>query len=95
MGDDWAPGDLALCVRKEGRGRFLVVGRVYTVLALNTSYLASHGLGLVLAEERRNEPQKVGFVARYFRKIRPHTPDEEDAETIRLLQGKPVREPVS
>lgn len=25
-----------------------------------------------------------------FRKIKPHAPDEEDAETIRLLNGQPV-----
>jgi hypothetical protein len=31
------------------------------------------------------------FGPRRFRKIRPHTPDAEDAETIRLLTGAPAK----
>jgi len=34
------------------------------------------------------------YWAKHFRKISDHTPDAEDAETIRLLTGVPVREDV-
>ena len=94
MADDWQVGDLALCV-DDGPSAFgesnLVRGRCYTVAALSPCYDGIPGLHLV--EVISKSP--VGFDPPRFRKIRPHSPDAEDAETIRLLTGAPVREPVA
>jgi hypothetical protein len=98
---DWQPGDLALCVNtrvvKSGRwihngGSHLRCGAVYTVKGV---YLCPQTGPLCLAlREVVSEGVGGGFAAWRFRKIRPHTPDAEDAETIRLLTGKPVPEPM-
>ena len=91
MGDDWQVGDLALCVRS---GRSLDVwepqkGGVYTVCDTGCG---PRGVWLDLVEDSTRNPD-VGWPAVYFRKIRPHTPDAEDAETIALLTGKPAQVP--
>lgn len=101
MSDDWQPGDLALCVNNGAiitpsagyagpRGQ-LRVGAVYTVtwVGVDGAVRKDHALGLV---EAKSPAPKGGFSVHRFRKIRPHTPDAEDAETIRLLTGAPVRE---
>lgn len=49
-------------------------------------------LNLVLREVR-SDSGTGGFAAWRFRKIHPHTPDAEDAETIQLMGGKPVKQP--
>lgn len=82
MSDDWQPGDLALCVRGATYTR---AGRLYTVSEVLVGGMYFVGLPTNLRPGRFSR----------FRKIRPHTPDAEDAETIRLLTGAPVREPVA
>lgn len=109
MADDWQPGDLALCVRDgevecpdcggshAGKlapklGTRHIVARIsrcgspehcYPGLEDNCAFPVLYLLG-----------GQKGLASR-FRKIRPHTPDAEDAETIRLLTGAPVREPAA
>lgn len=92
MNEDWKPGDLALCVSNRhptlGTTKRVVPGRIYTVTG---SYVSSvcGSLALILAEAKpRKNP---GFHAFLFRKIHPHTPDEEDRETLRLLNTAPCR----
>jgi hypothetical protein len=92
-GDDWAPGDLALCVdtgiSPEGfDASYLELGRIYTVYAVGVDPLGQFGLYL---DELESDGFNGGVLAWRFLKIRPHTPDAEDAETIRLLTGKPVK----
>jgi hypothetical protein len=91
---DWQPGDLALCVRnsdqKLGTTKLVMPGRIYTVTGIYVSGKCG-SLALVLAEAKPSK--NPGFHAFLFRKIRPHTPDEEDRETIRLLNSEPVLEP--
>lgn len=93
MADDWQPGDLALCVNAEilregdGRissGRGLSVGGVYTVSRCARTKWGYLGLCLEGVDDGR--PKR----AIRFRRIRPHTPDEEDRETIELLKGGKV-----
>lgn len=93
MADDWQPGDLALCLhtrrRREptwGGLERLRSGAIYTVSRVGAGW---GGTLLVFDEVRSDAPYGV-FSAHRFRKIRPHTPDAEDAETIALLTGKPA-----
>lgn len=89
---DWQPGDLALCV-KAGKWRAISGrescdgprrGSVCAVVGVHSRNRATY---LELAEW----PGEA-FAAHPFRRIPPHTPDAEDAETIRLLTGAPVTE---
>lgn len=89
---DWQPGDLALCVNA-ARNPFsehdqLRRGAIYTVTAV--IHIWGDSPALILAEAR-HDPRDRGWESLRFRKICPHTPDAEDIETIRLLNGKPVR----
>ena len=101
MGDDWQPGDLALCVRggnfpggfaKETprAGQIVTVERIVFVPTLQSP----NGCWMIGSSELppNNEGNHLWGAVR-FRKIRPHTPDAEDAETIRLLTGKPAQVP--
>ena len=95
-GADWQPGDLALCLHVRPRDvpvyrglEALRSGAVYTVEAVGSW---GGETGLLLAGVRSESPTGVYHHAR-FRKIKPHAPDAEDAETIRLLTGKPARVP--
>lgn len=88
-GENWQVGDLALCIKTDAwrpigpRGNHSVLpaaGHFYTVRRVKTDsdgeFLAFiEGTGLWRSDR--------------FRKIRPHTPDEQDAETIHLLTGAP------
>lgn len=85
MSDDWKPGDLALCVRRDGGGfqplRFIDPGEVVTVAeARNGGWPA---IGLSFEESR-------GFFTFYdsrcFRKIKPLT-DEEREQALRELRS--------
>ena len=88
---DWQVGDLALRLR-DGHWRDLDLGVMTTegpppgsvnrVIGLRKE---REGLGLRL----EGWPEFI-FSACSFRKIRPHTPDAQDAETIALLNGQPV-----
>lgn len=100
MSDDWQPGDLALCVLGgyiaglKG-GEHPQGGRVYTVEAVGMAFFVGgrHLLALKLIDGPANYDLSREWAAYRFRKIRPHTPDAEDAETIRLLTGKPETVP--
>lgn len=102
MADDWKPGDLALCV-KQGRWRSTLTGRyrrcsmragqVHTVRRFGMCPMS--GVATLWLEGFLGERGADGFAAVRFRKIRPHTPDEQDEETIRLLTGAPVKEPAN
>ena len=107
MSDDWEPGDLALCIRtgapmhptgfrRDDASAFLTRGSIYTVRATETvppAFLDAGETLLYLTEVVH--PLGRGFASTRFRKIRPHTADEEDRETIRLLTGGPVTEPAA
>jgi len=98
MSDDWQPGDLALCVAQgpdpehwSGKAGGPRLGGVYVVERVEIEPFGDYfpaGLYLAFADFPDS------FFHEGFRKIRPHAPDAEDAETIRLLNGAPVREPV-
>lgn len=98
MSEDWQAGDLALCVADELPGfgfcTLVVIGRVYVVEEVYVGVGGKHEgvLALVLKGNKgRNYP---GLHHALFRKLRDHTPDAEDEETIRLLNRQPVGEPV-
>jgi len=97
MAEDWQPGDPAMCVYS---GKWYrdgpehdhgppLPGSVNRVSAVTS--LKYGGLGLSFDAY----PARCKFESSAFRKIRPHEPDAEDAETISLLNGTPVREPVA
>lgn len=97
---DWQPGDLALCVRHLAQDHMptvapVRVGAVYTVTKVSAGRDVYGRVGVALTLDRDNHRvlNWAGYNAAAFHKIRPHTPDAEDAETIRLLTGKPVPEP--
>lgn len=107
MSEDWQPGDLALCIGRGDDDAFEVwpaervsmgpiKGLVYTVAAVRLAVdcYGREGVALRLAEIRPKHPLSVGFNAEFFRKFRQRDADEQDAETIRLLNGRPV-EPVA
>lgn len=94
MADDWRPGDLALCVKDRWSGVLTRrqmpegfgprAGGVYTVVRV---VIDPRGMTALVFEH-----WSYTFAARCFRKINPHTPDAEDEETIRLLNGAPAEE---
>jgi hypothetical protein len=79
-GDDWAPGDLALCVR-ETTGSIPStwepsVGGVYRVVEISDGATAGE-IVLDLAEDPdRND--EAGWEADAFRKIKPLSDEERD-----------------
>ena len=91
---NWQVGDLALCVYDGPWGSSHHARRVDAECPKKGSVNAVRALALCprgdLALQFVEYPSDVAFDARAFRKIAPHTPDEEDAETIRLLTGQPV-----
>lgn len=91
---DWHKGALALCVAPNGRwvapGEPDVDGpRSGSVSHVESLEHCPDDGGLYLVFD---EWPDEAFNSRYFRKIDDHAPDAEDAETIRLLNGKPARE---
>jgi len=99
MADNWQAGDLALCVRRDNRWPVQVQpGGVFTVECVwdDVPHTDTGILGPCLdfvGVERWGDEN--AFRTSAFRKIRPHTPDAEDAETIRLLTGAPAKEPAA
>lgn len=105
MNDDWQIGDLAWCVNVDyfqcSCGCTVFTGKdcppkgsVREVADVRLDEKAGaldrcgeHLTYLVFTDKSE------GILVR-FRKIRPHNPDKEDAETVRLLNGAPVRESV-
>jgi hypothetical protein len=108
MADDWQPGDLAQVIVSgwvrcphrydvchtgtscPPRYAIKVVARVRATLA-GPSGAPVEPCGCVDLHFSDGS-RAAGFRCR---KIRPHTPDAEDAETIRLLNGAPIKEPVT
>ena len=106
MADDWQVGDLALMI-ESGQLQCPHMRNVIHMGSLCPSPGAVRKV--VCVEESRvvnsfsrslycgcidlDFADGTGGVSQRFRKIRPHQPDAEDAETIRLLTGAPVREP--
>lgn len=97
MRDDWQVGDLALCVRRHSKYPPDVrPGAIFSVEAVwggckNAENRSHIDVALDLVGVPRMDGE-IAYWAGSFRKIRPHTPDREDAETIRLLTGAPARE---
>jgi len=96
----WAAGDLALRVGKSAKPQQFGVqrghskpriGGVYTVEAVIIHPWLGD-VGLVIAGHHSAHPFGPAWDARSFRKIEPHEPDAEDAESIRLLSGEPQHE---
>ena len=95
---DWKPGDAALCIKATPCPVFgpvtLVEGRTYIVRAVKTGACRTTGYvgtGLkVIGNEDFGWHNSIRF-----QKAPNHTPDAEDAETIALLTGAPVKEPVT
>jgi hypothetical protein len=91
---NWQVGDLALCIYGGPWGSVITgrrrdadcpqKGSVNTVRELSVCPKGNLCLHFV------DYPRDIAFDATAFRKIEPHAPDEEDAETIRLLNSKPV-----
>lgn len=93
MSDDWAPGDLALCIKAifhpEWRGRIFTVRE--TVMG---TWQGNPTLGLRFKEVPDPSHGCQAWDHRFYRKIYPHTPDEFDREVIELMTSQPVHEPV-
>lgn len=97
-GEDWQAGDLALATSfgRPGEARCPAVaghkkprpGGVYTLEGTTRDQQGT--LGLVLEGHHSDHPTRA-WAAYCFRKIRPHLPDAEDAETIALLNGAPAK----
>lgn len=95
MSSDWESGDLALCVGTHPMyppavqpGAILTVEYVWPGSSdvSNPSHVDT-ALDFVGVERM---PGDASFWQGNFRKIHPHEPDEQDAETIRLLCSEPV-----
>ncbi len=97
MADDWQPGDTALCIKS---CPYTQSGCKYVVTSVSRPGDINEGF-----QHHNPEPFGLRFsgisfrrgdwcAGRRFTKLRPHTPDAEDAETIRLLTGAPAKEPV-
>lgn len=97
---DWQKGDLALCVKRGAWSRVVSKQPNDGLGVRSGSILTVRSVGIFAPytvlwfEGVGGEGRGDSFVSRNFRKIPPHTPDAEDAETIRLLNGVPVGEPV-
>lgn len=90
MSDNWQAGDLALCVKRGAKSpfqihHFYLVTEVITFGRCYPDLLALRLAGI--------DSGDGGWCASCFRKVKPHAPDAEDSETIRLLTGTP--EPVA
>lgn len=98
MAEDWKVGDLALCVDARKIGRLPLFCYRRTGLKKGAIYQVS---GMAVSPDTGNlllilrDFDASGFrhypAAFRFKRIPSHTPDAEDAETIRLLTGAPVR----
>lgn len=97
MTDNWQPGDLALCVRggplEPGlpHDEWPKGGAIYQVIrAENCEFVKGIFFALWLKNGPINGDGSKVWDASCFRRIPPHIPDAEDAETIRLLNGEYV-----
>jgi hypothetical protein len=99
---DWQVGDLALCIGNDCRpglrtGWYPKIGSVYVVAEVVAArHTLRDEIGLNFLEDLDRWAWKFSvFYERYFRKVTPQDEDEFDRETIRLLNGAPVGEPVA
>ncbi len=92
---DWQAGDLALCI-KQGRWRsagvYMRGPKAGAVLTVRRVGLDGNGFPTIWLIGWHGDEGADGFNPARFRKIRPHTPDAEDRETIRLLNKQPATE---
>ncbi|RKF23350.1 hypothetical protein D6851_02440 [Altericroceibacterium spongiae] len=94
---NWKAGDMALCVH-DGGWNLLDgtdaegpnAGEINTVRRVGSDPAGVIGLWF---EDYPGDRPCDGYPAKSFRKIRPHAPDAEDAETIRLLKRQPEAAP--
>ena len=86
---DWQKGDLALCVYSLLGNH---TGKIFTVREIIFGkYRGARGV-LALRFVDFDDPGHGGaWHHAAFRRIPPHTPDAEDAETIRLLTSQPAQ----
>lgn len=89
---DWKPGDLALCVRNLSPRVPVRRGGVYRVRKVWDAIYGPPRKAVGLDFDHYADDRAIA--SRCFRKIRPYTPDAEDAETIRLLTTTPHKETV-
>jgi hypothetical protein len=87
---DWQAGDLALCIRDGLWLKFGVGPRCGQVSEVQDIYGPHEVLQIGSRENAcflqfAEWPRGSTFGSSNFRKIRPHTPDAEDRETIDLL----------
>lgn len=93
MTDEWKVGDLALCIDAHTPTcdgfvpTGIVEGALYRVYGVGTDDAGDLGLFL---DETESAGYAGGYLAKRFRKIHPHIPDEEDREIIRLMEQKPT-----
>lgn len=95
---DWQPGDLTLCVSQDPHWADIDHPAGFKPQLLCTYTVAKVGFAAlsgitILGLQEDVFCEDYGFNAANFRKIRPHTPDAEDAETIALLTGTPAQVP--
>ncbi len=96
----WAAGDLARYVGM-GNDKFMPPGMVAAITEARkrpfciVSGVFIHSSGATgLHIQGIDITPYEGWRASAFRRIHPHATDAEDAETIRLYRGEPVREGV-
>lgn len=90
---NWQVGDLALCVNDGPVGHYWVhsgIIRCGGIYKVELPFVDHDGDHCLLLEQHHSGNLSGGWLSCRFRKIDPHTADEEDAETIRLLTGQPV-----
>lgn len=100
MADDWQVGDLALCVDDSrrpvtSRDTGLRCGRVYTVTDVMVVPVVPPRTGLALGGVDMSAFRFGLAGAMRFVKVTPPEADEFDRETIDLMNGAPVGEPVA
>lgn len=98
MADDWQVGDLALCIAQSWHkfGFYcpndpVRAGGIYTVRAIGKW----RGITIIWIEGVGGDHVGDAYEANAFRKVTPPEADEFDRETIDLMNGAPVGEPVA
>lgn len=86
--EDWQVGDLAMCILADPDSVRPAKGTFHTVAEV-IHYPHATGLQFDDCRVEEDDLRYAGFDARCFRKIRPHEADEEDRETIHLMQRDP------
>lgn len=101
MSNDWAPGDLALCVKGgdlnpgigyQPVGGFPQKAKIYRVADVKRDhyFVSGHHLALILQDGPQNKPGRPIWNASRFIKVTPRAADEFDRETIALMTGERI-----